>query len=68
MGDPLSGLVEGGKPTNLTLLLKSDPFKGIGVLSISDLHTKVVPNINLPLFFKFHKDIKVKSTFFLKQL
>ena len=69
MGEPLSGLVEGGKPANFTLLLKrAGPFKGIVVLSLSDLHTKVVPNIKPSLFFNFRNDIKGKGTFFLKQL
>lgn len=70
MGEPLSGLVEGGKPANLTLLLKraGGPFKGIVVLSFSDLHTKVVPNINPSLCFNFRNGIKEKGNFFFKQL
>ena len=46
IGDPLSGLVDGGRPTNFTLLLNNTgPFRGIDALTASDLHTKVVPNV-----------------------
>jgi len=52
MGELLSGLGEGGNPANFTLLLnRVGPefgfisFEGLLVLSPSDLHTKVVPNI-----------------------
>ena len=70
IGDPVSGLVEGGNPTNLTLLLKRPgpelcfiSFKGTVVFISPDLHTKVAPNIKPFCYLIYVIKIRIKAVY-----